>query len=171
MKKRKLIFVSLGFFAIFAIILTITGKNMHQFELSVTVNKSVDRVFTEFMNAEQASKWIKGFKSFEQISGKPGEVGAKFKMNFDENGKTIEFIETVTEIESNKKFSFEMSHEMMISSSNVSFENLGADTKIISKIVIRPQGFTWKILMPFMISHIKKRQQEDLIRFKKVVEG
>jgi len=62
----------------------------------IEINSPVDRVIELFDNPNNMDKWMKRLQSFEPISGKPGEVGAKSRLKFKMGNREIEMIETVT---------------------------------------------------------------------------
>ena len=66
------------------------------YECEITIDLPRDKVIDLFDNPDNLPKWQPGLQSFEQISGDFGEPGAKSRLVYDENGRTIEMIETIT---------------------------------------------------------------------------
>ena len=66
-----------------------------KYTCSVTIGLPRDRVIELFDSTENLHKWQKGLKAFEHLEGTPGEAGAKSRMEYDMNGKTVEMVETV----------------------------------------------------------------------------
>lgn len=62
----------------------------------ITINLPRERVIELFDSSENLSKWQPGLQSFEHIAGEPGQVGAQSRLVFDENGRKIEMLETIT---------------------------------------------------------------------------
>jgi hypothetical protein len=54
------------------------------------------RVIELFDDPDSMRKWQPTLKSFEPLSGTPGQPGAKSRLVYEERGRTIEMIETVT---------------------------------------------------------------------------
>ncbi|HLT33540.1 MAG TPA: SRPBCC family protein, partial [Aquaticitalea sp.] len=62
----------------------------------VIVDLSLDEFMQKFDNAENMKHWQKGLVSIEHISGVPGMVGAKMKLNYQMGKKKMALIETIT---------------------------------------------------------------------------
>ena len=62
----------------------------------IEINSPIDKVIELFDNPDNMDKWMKGLQSFEPISGKPGQVGAKSRLKFKMGKREIEMIETIT---------------------------------------------------------------------------
>lgn len=67
-----------------------------KYETEVIVNLPRERVIALFDSTENLEKWQDGLKSSEHLSGDPGQPGAKMKLVYDNNGREIEMIETIT---------------------------------------------------------------------------
>jgi uncharacterized membrane protein len=61
----------------------------------VVINKPIEKVVELFDNPDNMSKWMEGLLSFEPLSGKPGQPGAKSRLKFKMGRREIEMIETV----------------------------------------------------------------------------
>lgn len=64
--------------------------------LAKTINRSRDEVWASFDNPENLKKWQPTLRSFEHISGEPGQPGAVSNLIYDEGGKEVVLKETVT---------------------------------------------------------------------------
>lgn len=62
----------------------------------IEIDRPVDKVVELFDNPDNMDKWMQGLESFERISGKPGQVGAKSLLKFKMGKRKIEMIETIT---------------------------------------------------------------------------
>jgi hypothetical protein len=67
-----------------------------QYENEIIINLPRRRMLELFDNPDNMKHWQDGFVSFEPISGTPGEVGAKARLNYLMGKRKIELIETVT---------------------------------------------------------------------------
>ena len=61
----------------------------------VTIDLSRDLVIGLFDSTENLYQWQEGLKSFEPISGDPGQEGAKSKMVYEGRKSDLEMIETI----------------------------------------------------------------------------
>ncbi len=62
----------------------------------IVINRPRQRVVELFDDPENLPKWMAGLRSFEHISGEPGQPGAKSRLVFDQGDGSLEMIETVT---------------------------------------------------------------------------
>lgn len=68
-----------------------------KFSSEVIINLPRDRVIELFDDPKNLKKWQPGLQSFEHLSSDPGKPGAKSRLVFDQGGRRIEMIETVTQ--------------------------------------------------------------------------
>ncbi len=62
----------------------------------VTINLQRGRVIELFDSTENMFKWQEGLKSFDPISGNPGQEGARSKMIYEGRKGDLEMTETIT---------------------------------------------------------------------------
>ena len=95
---KKIIFILLGIILALIIGFIAIGfiKPTYEGGVSVTVNAPVSTTFEYFNNPDNMAKWMDNFKSIENISGEKNQVGSKWKLVYDENGKDLVMTETVT---------------------------------------------------------------------------
>jgi len=67
-----------------------------KFQYEAVINRSRDEVWKLFDNPDNMKKWQPTLKKFEPQSGKPGQVGAVSKLTYEENGRAIVLIETIS---------------------------------------------------------------------------
>jgi len=67
-----------------------------KYEVEVEINLSRDKVVELFDNPDNMKYWQPGLVSFEAISGSPGQVGAKSKLQYKMGKRELEMIETIT---------------------------------------------------------------------------
>ena len=101
-----------------------------KFTSTIVVNKPASVAWKIFMDDSKLRDWLTGFKSAEHLSGKNNEPGSIYKMVFEEKGKVFEMIETVTRVEENKEFSFDLDHKLMSSINSVLFDSKEETTTI-----------------------------------------
>lgn len=136
----------------------------------VIINAPRATVVDLFDSEENIAKWQPGFISMECIEGKHGEVGSKFKMNYQMGKRRIEMIETI--LVKNLPDTFAGTYEAKNVWNMVSnhFEELPGDrTRYWTENEFKMSGmmklFGW--LMPGMF---KKQSQKYLDLFKDFVE-
>jgi carbon monoxide dehydrogenase subunit G len=141
------------------------------FKYEVVINRSRDDVWKFFDNPDNMKKWQPTLKKFEPQSGTPGQVGAVSKLTYDENGREIVLIETISSRNEPDEFSGTYSNSMANNSIKNQFIAVDANrTKWVMDCEFKFHGF-WKLLGPLMKSAIKKRTTQDVNRFKQMAEG
>jgi uncharacterized protein YndB with AHSA1/START domain len=138
---------------------------------SVEINRPVEEVWRFFDNPDNMPLWLEGFKRFEPLSGKQGQVGAKSKHVYEVGGRTFEMIEEITKRDPPREFSGILSNKMMTSTMVNSFEDLGnGKTALRSTVETRFTSPLYRLLGPMMKGGFQKRQDADLARLKKALE-
>lgn len=66
------------------------------YTLEIDINLPRTKVIELFDNPDNLKHWQPGLVSFEPLSGKPGEIGAKSKLKYKMGKREIEMIETIT---------------------------------------------------------------------------
>ena len=145
---------------------------MAKFSVSIEVDKPIQHCWDILMDESRMAEWAIGFKSVETIEGEPMTVGSKNRMVFEERGKEIVFIETIMVIDPPREFTFDLDHELMNSTVSMTFESLGAERSRLSSYTEgRPPKLLFKIMMPFMVPQMKKRQFQQLENLKAMMEA
>ncbi len=67
-----------------------------KYTTELTIDLPRTKVIELFDSTENMYKWQKGLKSFEPISGEPGQEGARSKLVFDGRKGDLEMTETIT---------------------------------------------------------------------------
>ena len=70
-----------------------------KYEVSVTINKSIDEVVSVLRSREHSLKWIKNLKEFELMHGEMYSLNSKYKMVFKGKKKDTVMFETITEFD------------------------------------------------------------------------
>ncbi|MCK5325884.1 MAG: SRPBCC family protein [Woeseiaceae bacterium] len=68
-----------------------------KFSIDIVIDVSLDAVWQLFDNPDNMKKWQPTLESFTHKSGDPGQSGAVAELIYDEKGRKIPIIETVTE--------------------------------------------------------------------------
>ncbi len=62
----------------------------------IIIEQPREKVIEKMDNLENLKHWQKGLISTEHISGTPGEVGAKMKLNYKFGKREMTLVETIT---------------------------------------------------------------------------
>lgn len=140
-----------------------------RFTCTVEINAPIQEVVALFENPDNLHEWQDGFKSFEHISGKEGEVGAKSKLVYDK----LELIETIIRNELPEEFKATYEHKHVINTLSCRFTEINSGkTRLDQEIHYTEfKGFVIKIMAKLFPGMFKKQVQKWLDQFKDFVEN
>ena len=145
---------------------------MSKFSVSLEVDKPIQHCWDILMDESRMAEWAIGFQSIETIEGEPMTVGSKHRMVFEERGKELVFIETVKVIDPPREFTFDLDHEVMNSTVSMTCESVGAERTLLSSHTDgHPTKLLLKIMMPYKVPQMKKRQFQQLENLKAIMEA
>ena len=139
-----------------------------KFEIDIDAN--IDTVWKAFDDAEGLRRWQAGLRSRRQLSGTPGQPGAIAELEYGENGRAVTLTETVTE---NRAPDFRAAiYESPRGSTIVVSHFRSLDdrtTRWTSWANFRFRG-VMKLMSIFTAGAIRRRTEDDMHRFKMMVE-
>lgn len=129
------------------------------------------RVVELFDDPENLKKWQPGLESFEPVSGVPGQPGATSKLVFEDNGRRMELIETITSRNLPDEFSGTYEAKGVHNIISNRFVEEGPNrTRWIAENEFQFSGFM-KLVSFFMRSAFPKQTRIYLERFKEFAES
>jgi hypothetical protein len=137
----------------------------------VEIDKPPSEVYDFLMDEENLTLWIKNFVRLEHLEGEPGEVGSISKHIYDEDGRTVEFVEEIIANEKNELLTGILRNrfvEITINNKIKSIKKNYCQLTVTSELV--PKSFFYKIMFLFSKKKMIKRQTEDIGRLKKAIE-
>lgn len=136
----------------------------------IEINKPVEKVIEIFDDPANMDKWMEGLQSFENLSGKPGQVGSKAKLKFKMGSREIEMIETVTVRNLPHEFTGTYEAKGVFNTVKNRFFSLpGNRTRYVTEQEFQFKGFM-KIIGFLMPGAFKKQSMKYLSAFKKFAE-
>ncbi|HLA68422.1 MAG TPA: SRPBCC family protein [Bacteroidota bacterium] len=136
----------------------------------VIINLPVRKVVQLFDNPDNMKKWMPGLLSFEPISGKPGQPGAKSRLKFKMKNRDVELIETVTARNLPEEFSGTYEWKGMFNIVKNKFISIDENTtRHVAENEFQFSGMM-KLFGLVMTGAFKKRSQEYLDLFKSFAE-
>jgi carbon monoxide dehydrogenase subunit G len=142
-----------------------------KYTTEIEINKPIDQVIELFDNPAHMGKWMEGLQSFDPISGKPGEVGARSRLKFKMGKRQIDMIETITVRNLPDEFSGTYEAKGVFNIVKNKFSALpGNKTRYVTEQEFQFKGFM-KIIGLLMPGAFKKQSMKSLIDFKNFVEN
>lgn len=143
-----------------------------KYSISIEINKPRTRVIELFDNADNLKEWQPGLVSFEHVSGEPGQVGAKSRLQYKMGKREIEMIETITENNLPERFCGTYEADGVWNSvDNVFVEVDENTTRWDFSTEFKMSGIMMKIMAFLMPGMFKKQSCEFMENFKKFVES
>ena len=134
------------------------------------IEASREAVWQAFDNTDNMKKWQPTLQQFEVQSGQPGQPGAVSKLTYDENGRTVILIETITQRNVPESFSGTYDNCTVFNEITNRFEALADNrTKWIMETEYRFKGL-FRLMAPFVKNAICQRNDADMDRFVALVE-
>ena len=145
-----------------------------KFTCYVDIELPIEKVIELFDNPDNMKHWQDGFVSFTNISGTPGQPGAKSRIIYKmgKGKKQMELIETVLVRNLPHEFSGTYEHKNMTNSMKNSFVKKGpAQTRWQADIeYTKLSGFMIKMMAFLMPGMFKKQVQKWMDQFKAFAE-
>jgi carbon monoxide dehydrogenase subunit G len=137
----------------------------------IEIDKPIDRVIELFDNPDLMGKWMEGLQSFEPISGKPGQVGAKSRLRFKIGKREIEMVETITVRQLPEEFSGTYEAKGVFNIVKNKFMALpGNRTRYVTEQEFQFSGFM-KVIGLLMPGAFRKQSLKSLNDFKNFAEN
>lgn len=140
---------------------------------TVIINKPIRQVWDFYDNPDNLKLWLANFKSFELISGNPGETGTKSKHIYEEKGRIITMFETITEKVPYHKLSGILTMpKMMESNLQTVLKEIDKDkTQLTCVTETKFEVLSLKLFGFMLKKAFQKRQDGHFNKLKMIIEG
>ncbi|WP_452222472.1 SRPBCC family protein [Lacinutrix salivirga] len=116
-----------------------------KYSSEIIIELKRDDVLEKLNNLNNLKHWQEGLISFEHVSGSPGAVGSKMKLNYVINNRKMSLIESVTHKELPEQYHF-------------IYDTKGMHNIQKNFFTITPQGYTkWTAHSEFVATNLKMR--------------
>jgi hypothetical protein len=147
------------------------GADM-KFTIELPIKKSQAEVWKAFDNVENMKKWQPTLVKFEPISGSPGQPGAVSKLTYVEGKREFALIEKITSRAEPQRFDGVYGNEFADNIIRNEFIAVGENETLWKmETEFRFKTLIMKILGPLMKKNFVTRTEQDMQRFKKMIEG
>lgn len=143
-----------------------------KYTTEIVIKVPLEEFISKLDNANNMKYWQKGLISYEHISGIPGTIGSKMKLNYHLNKRKTELTETITH--TNLPHEIYKTYEtkgMHNTQKNKFYKTPGGNTKWISENEFSPNTFLFRMITLLMPRAFKKQTEEYLADFKNFAEN
>ena len=139
-------------------------------KVEAEIRASRNFVWAVFENPDNLTRWQPTLESFTPQTGEVGQPGATSELVYNENGKKITMIETVTERQKPQFMAGIYDSARATSLIVIHLEEIDDNTtRFVSYTNMKFKGMM-KIMSVFVAKSIRDRAEADLNRFKLLVE-
>jgi len=118
-----------------------------EYEHRLEVNAPVTHCWTVFTNLSNMEKWVVDLKSMEKLSGDDTELGSRYKLVLEQDGREIEVLEEITAIKENELIAFAFEADQMFSTIEVHFSQIENGTEIVATKMVDGNNLFWNSLL------------------------
>jgi len=143
-----------------------------KYTVDVTIHLPRERVITLFDDPANLRRWQPTLKSFESISGVPGEVGAKARLHYKAGKREFDLIETVTARELPDRFAGTYDGPGLSCVVDNRFVVVGADeTRWDAEVEYCFGSFGMRVMGWLMPGSFRKQTLQYMLQFKEFAES
>ena len=142
-----------------------------EYNSQITVDKSIEESWNVTQDPNKMSEWMTGFKSFEHVSGEPGQVGSVSNVIFEVNGSETVIKETITKIIPNHSIAMTFENEMMEMDYVLEMKGDANQTEIKTYTLVEGNGIITKSFIAMSPSSFKKQEDTNLSMLKNTIEA
>ena len=139
--------------------------------LDLELERSREEVWEKFDSFENLKQWQPGLVSADPVSGEPGQVGAVTKLTYEENGREVVLMETITARERPSEFSGIYEGKSVVNHIHNRFAEIGEDRTLWTMESDFEFSGIYRLLMIFMGGSVRKQTEKTMMSFKNFLEG
>lgn len=138
----------------------------------IIVKVPLDVFVKKMNNIDNMKHWQRGLQSTEHISGHPGDLGSKIKLNYKYDKREMEIIETITKSNFPSEFHATYTTKGMNNhQKNYFSETADGHTKWTSVNEFTPLSFSMRAMLFLMPNAFKKQSLKYMQDFKNFAEN
>ena len=139
-------------------------------EYSTTVEINKPREFTWKILRERKD-WVYGFKSIEQISGKPDEIGSRARLSVVRDGVEYTFDSELIDIKAPEMAVTELNNDLLVHDARIQLFESDGKTKVISTEKIIAKNPFLRSVFVFLKGRFTTVSAKNFEGLKQVVEA
>lgn len=137
----------------------------------ITINSDCETVWRIFNDPEYTREWQPALKSQTHLSGTPDEVGGKYELIYDHNGRELRAVITLTEMREFEFMAAILDSDWMRTTIANRFESLdGNRTLWVLEHEYRFKGI-YKFVALFLRKTMRSRSDDEMRHLKELVES
>lgn len=137
----------------------------------IIIEQNIDYVIGKLDNQDNLKHWQEGLINTEHISGTPGQLGSKMKLEYDLGGRKMALIETITKHNFPEEFHATYATKGMHNNQENTFTTTPEGfTKWRCKNEFLPTSFYMRLMLIAMPGAFKKQTMTFMTNFKNFVE-
>lgn len=143
-----------------------------KYTTEITIDLPRAEVIKKMDNPDNMKHWQRGLTSAEHLSGTPGEVGAKMKLNYKFGKREMTLTETIVKRDFPREFNASYETKGMYNmQENLFEETANGQTKWTSVSAFTSTSFALKLMMFLMPGSFKKQTLKYMTDFKNFAEN
>jgi len=149
-----------------------TGLLVQQtnYSATVSINKSVDEVFSNFMQIDSVKNWIPDIKSVKPVNINPGITGSVYDVVVLNQGQEIAMTEKIMAYVLNEKVTLFYDAENMLKKDDYLFSEENGITTITLNAACQSESFIMACMFPYFRGTFQAQDQSYLNNFKTFLE-
>lgn len=167
---KKVLVYLIGIIALLVVGFFCIGIFVPMVAYTTTVEINKPRDFT-WMVLRERKDWIYGFKSYEQISGKPDEPGSRARVTVVRDGAEFTFDTELQAIKPPEMAATELKNDMLIHDATVTLTEKNGQTTIVSHEKITGTNAFYRSLFAMFGARSKAISAKNFEGLKQAVES
>ena len=149
-----------------------TGLLVQQtnYSATVSIDKPIDEVFSNFMQIDSVKNWIPDIKSVKPVNINPGITGSVYDVVVLNQGQEIVMTEKIMAYVLNEKVTLFYDAENMLKKDDYLFSEENGITTITLNAACQSESFIMACMFPYFRGTFQAQDQLYLNNFKKFLE-
>ena len=149
-----------------------TGLLVQQtnYSATVSIDKPIDEVFSNFMQIDSVKNWIPDIKSVKPVNINPGITGSVYDVVVLNQGQEIIMTEKIMAYVLNEKVTLFYDAENMLKKDDYLFSEENGITTITLNAACQSESFIMACMFPYFRGTFQAQDQSYLNNFKKFLE-